>query len=99
MTELEATARDMELYLAAWKKPAAKNGDRRERERFDPDAVERLRTACENMDYTRAERIVEELDHFTYPEKSRELLERMKACCADFAYPLLDELVNSLPRD
>lgn len=66
------------------------------RDDFDPDLKKALQSACEDMDYVLAERLLEELDVCTYPEALEKHLTRMKECCAEFDYALLDQLVQTV---
>ena len=69
-----------------------------EREAPSSSLLQSLRTVCADMEYEMAERILNELDAFTYPPAWREHLARMKSRCADFDYAALDELVGMDPQ-
>lgn len=65
--------------------------------RLDSSRVERLKLACQDMDYTLAETLISELAAFSYTdEKLTTLLKRMQTCCDDFTYTELDSIVASL---
>ena len=65
-------------------------------EAFDPELVEKLRAACEQMDYMAAEDILNELRKRRYPEALEQKLDKLADCCRTFDYDLLDALVLKL---
>ena len=62
----------------------------------DPALIDRLREACAQMDYLRAEEILKSLRKYSYPEPFSRRLDELCACCAAFDYDRLDSLVTDL---
>ena len=58
--------------------------------------MEALKAACRDLDYSSAEEKLDELDRCQYPDHKQKLLEDMLACCGEFEYEKLDELVRGL---
>ncbi|HUM83394.1 MAG TPA: ATP-binding protein [Lachnospiraceae bacterium] len=90
---------EMAIHTAAYAEqlPAAgKDDEREERADFSAETVEALKAACRDLDYSSAEEKLDELDRCQYPDHKQKLLEDMLACCGEFEYEKLDELVRGL---
>lgn len=65
-------------------------------ESFDAALTGELKSACEQMDYLRAEGILNQLREKQYPDALSRQLDEMCACCGSFDYSRLETLVNAL---
>lgn len=95
MTELDTMRRNIGTYIHEYI-DTADDAQKEARDRIPADAKEELLHACDEMDYGFVEEKLEELDEYTYPEATQEVLKMLLGYCSEFEYDKLAQLIPTL---
>lgn len=94
--ELKRVRKSVGKYVEKYLIQVRKEDSAERLEAFPQEIMDRLRAACDEMDYMEAEALLHTLDEHKYVEPLEAKLQTMLACCAGFEYDKLEEILKAL---